>query len=75
MTTPARGGRYLLGNRRGRIIVVGSGGDARNVGAIDADIGQLAVAELRQLSQVPVVLAEGVNHPNDGKHKKNMVVS
>src|ERR1700752_5159673 len=65
-TTPARGGRYpyLIQAGNGSAVVV-TGSDARNVRAVQTDIGQLAVAERRQFGNIALILAERLDHADE----------
>jgi len=42
----------------GRLAVVGTGGNARNVRAVEADIGQFAIAELGQFADIALIIPE-----------------
>src|SRR5690242_16062159 len=45
--------------------VKGAGRNARDVGAIEADVGQFAIAELRQLVDVALIIPERLDHADE----------
>jgi len=44
---------------------VGSGGNARNVRTIEADIGQFAIAELGQFADIALIIPECLDHADE----------
>jgi hypothetical protein len=44
---------------------IGSGGNARNVRTIKADIGQFAIAELGQFADIALIIPERLDHADE----------
>jgi hypothetical protein len=65
-TTPAKGGRYPFGSagENGSAVVV-AGCDTRDVRAIKANVRQLAIAKLRQFTDVALIIPEGLDHADE----------
>src|ERR1700754_3461265 len=63
---PPKGGRYPLvqATDNGSAVVAASG-NARNIRAIEANIGQFAVAELGQLSHIALIIPECLDHADE----------
>jgi len=55
-------------------LVLGTGSDTLNVRAIDADIGELAIAELGQLVHVALVIPERLDHADEREEHGNLLV-
>jgi hypothetical protein len=55
--------RCSVGRRQ--LSVVGTGGNARNVGAIKADIGQFAITELGQFGDIALIVPERLDHADE----------
>src|SRR5438094_1903180 len=70
---PALGGRF--GRSFGTSAVGLIPGDPRNVRAADADIGQFAIAELRELAQAGVVAPPGPEEPDNSEQHDTFLSS
>jgi hypothetical protein len=66
--TRKRGGNPIsLEVRVGWLVERLACGDARDIGAIDADIGEFAVRQLREFPQVAMIVLEGLNRAKDAE--------
>src|ERR1700712_145456 len=76
-TTPARSGRYpSQQSAENGSAVIGAGCNARNVRAIEADIGQFAIAELGQFADIALIVPERLDHADEReKHGSLLVVT
>src|ERR1700738_3338770 len=63
--TRARAGVIRSPEAENRSAVIGAGGNARNVRAIKADIGQLAIAKLGQFADIALIVPECPDHPDE----------
>src|ERR1700712_5550232 len=74
---PQQSGRYpFVSRHRSESAVIGTGCNARNVRAIKADIGQLAIAELGQFADIALIVPEGLDHADEReKHGSLLVVT
>src|SRR5436190_2337171 len=80
-TEVARSGRYDNARGRARALsqkvgrkgsaVEGTGRNPRNVRAIEADIGQLAIAKLGQFADVALIVPERLDHANEREQHGN----
>src|SRR6266478_5030580 len=71
---PRRGGRYPFVSPLKKSAVIGAGGNARNIRAIQADISQFAVAELGQLVDIALVIPERLDHANEREQHGSLLV-
>src|SRR5580692_5977863 len=63
---PRRGGRYPFVSRlKDRSAVIGPGCNARNVRAIEADVGQFAIAKLGQFADIALIVPERLDHADE----------
>src|SRR5688500_17299905 len=44
-----------------------TGGNARNVGAVDANVGKFPIRQRGQFPQVTMIILEGLNRPDNGE--------
>src|SRR5580704_12797862 len=63
-TTPANGGRSGFSGSVDSAVVI-AGCNARNVRAIKSNVGQFPIAELGQLRDIALIVAEGLNHSDE----------
>src|SRR5207244_11654344 len=63
---PRQGGRYpsVQSAERGSAVIV-AGRNARDVGTIEADVGEFAIAQLGQLVDVALIIPERLDHADE----------
>jgi hypothetical protein len=63
---PQRGGRYPFVSQLGDAsAVIGTGCNARNVRAIQTDIGQFAIVKLGQFADIALIVPERLDHADE----------
>src|SRR5260370_29550888 len=68
---PQRGGRYpFQQSAEKRSAVIGAGCNARNVPAIKTNIGQFAIANLAHIADIPLLVPERLDHPDERKQHR-----
>jgi hypothetical protein len=50
---------------KGKSAVIVAGRNARNVGAVEADVRQFAIAELGKLGNIALIVTEGLDHADE----------
>src|SRR6516164_7628276 len=65
--------RILLRCGNGSAVVV-AGSDARNVRAVQTDVGKLAIAERRQFGDIALVAPESLDHADEREQHGSLLV-